>query len=165
MSKDLSLREALDRREPVQGIDRARSGIPVSLLLWTTGDIRAPVSVAKELIRHGLTPRQAHRVLNRLAAGETVAREIPNVEMLEGFLEKLKKFGVLAACPSTPQEIDVKRIRKRQGLSQKEFAIRYCIDLNTLKNWEQGRNSPDAPARILLKIIDENPEAVESVLF
>ena len=34
----------------------------------------------------------------------------------------------------------------------------------TLQNWEQGRRRPEGPARALLKIAAENPEAVEAAL-
>jgi putative transcriptional regulator len=30
-----------------------------------------------------------------------------------------------------------------------------------MNNWEQGRRKPDPAARLLLKVIEETPEAVE----
>ena len=42
---------------------------------------------------------------------------------------------------------DVKAIRKALHMSQHRFAALYRIPLPTLKNWEQGRRAPDAPAR------------------
>jgi putative transcriptional regulator len=41
---------------------------------------------------------------------------------------------------------DVRAIRRKLRMSQTEFAERYRIPLPTLKNWEQGRRQPDAPA-------------------
>ena len=44
---------------------------------------------------------------------------------------------------------DVKAIRRSLRMSQHRFAATYRIPLSTLKNWEQGRRAPDAPARTL----------------
>ena|SRR6266446_5037013 len=41
---------------------------------------------------------------------------------------------------------DVRAIRRKLHLSQQEFAQKYRIPLPTLRNWEQGRRQPDAPA-------------------
>ena len=63
-----------------------------------------------------------------------------------------------------PNNIDVRAIRKRLGMSQREFAVRYGFSLGTLRHWEQGRRHPEGPARVLLKVINHDPQAVESAL-
>jgi putative transcriptional regulator len=73
------------------------------------------------------------------------------------------------ADPSTyrvrvPADVDVKAVRKRLGLSQSEFAARFAIPRSTLKDWEQHRRSPEGPSRVLLTVIDKEPEAVERAL-
>ncbi len=50
-----------------------------------------------------------------------------------------------------------KRLRWKLGLSQEEFAVRYRIPLGTLRDWEQGRSEPDAPARAYLTVIARDP--------
>ena len=45
----------------------------------------------------------------------------------------------------------------RSGLTQEEFAARYKIPLGTLRDWEQGRSQPDAPARAYLHVIASDP--------
>jgi len=60
--------------------------------------------------------------------------------------------------------IDVRRVRRRLGLSQSEFAAKFGFQAATLKNWEQGRTRPDGPARVLLAVIARHPEAVEDAL-
>lgn len=60
--------------------------------------------------------------------------------------------------------IDVKRVRRKLGMSQSEFAERFGINTSTLRNWEQGRRQPEGPARVLLKIIDREPAAVQRVM-
>lgn len=58
----------------------------------------------------------------------------------------------------------VARIRKKTGLTQKEFSGVFLIPLSTLRQWEQGRRVPQGPAQALLKIIDKDAEtAVEAL--
>lgn len=59
---------------------------------------------------------------------------------------------------------DAAAIRKRLGLSQAAFARRYGLSPSTLRDWEQGRRAPDAPARALLRVIEYAPETVERAL-
>lgn len=40
----------------------------------------------------------------------------------------------------------------------------YGFELDTLQNWEQGRNPPDFIARVFLKIIQRNPHLVMQIL-
>ncbi len=60
--------------------------------------------------------------------------------------------------------IDVRAVRKRLGLSQAAFAEKFGFQAATLRNWEQGRTRPDGPARVLLAVIEQHPEAVEDAL-
>jgi putative transcriptional regulator len=54
----------------------------------------------------------------------------------------------------------VRRVRRRAGLSQAEFARRIGISVATVRGWEQGRLVPQGAARALLRVIDRVPEAV-----
>jgi putative transcriptional regulator len=63
-----------------------------------------------------------------------------------------------------PTSVDVRAIRKHLGLSQRVFAERYGFGLHDVRAWEQGRSMPERSARILLRIIDTAPEAVDRVL-
>jgi putative transcriptional regulator len=60
--------------------------------------------------------------------------------------------------------VDVKAVRQRLGKSQAEFARMIGVSLATLQSWEQGRRRPEGPARALLKVAAENPEAVAAAL-
>src|ERR1700761_7257939 len=53
---------------------------------------------------------------------------------------------------------DVKAIRRSLRMSQHHFAMAYRIPLSTLKNWEQGRRAPDAPAAAYLLAIKRRPK-------
>jgi putative transcriptional regulator len=55
---------------------------------------------------------------------------------------------------------DPAAIRKKLKLSQSKFAERFGLPAATVRDWEQGRRRPDAPARALLKVIDYAPETV-----
>jgi putative transcriptional regulator len=66
-----------------------------------------------------------------------------------------------ALMKRTPQ---VKIIRRALGLSQDDFAARYQIPIGTLRDWEQGRATPDQAARAYLKVIARNPEIVRKAL-
>jgi putative transcriptional regulator len=59
---------------------------------------------------------------------------------------------------------DLAALRRRLRLSQGAFAVVFGIPLGTLKDWEQGRRVPDAPARAYLRVIARNPKAVRSAL-
>jgi putative transcriptional regulator len=63
-----------------------------------------------------------------------------------------------------PHDVDVKAIRNRLGLTQAGFAARFGFPKATVTDWEQRRRKPEASARILLTIIDREPEAVERAL-
>ena len=63
-----------------------------------------------------------------------------------------------------PKQVDVKAIRKRLGMTQTSFAARFGISLGALRDWEQNRRQPEGPARVLLTVIESEPEAVERAL-
>ena len=58
----------------------------------------------------------------------------------------------------------VKTLRRALRLTQEEFASRFRIPLGTLRDWEQGRCEPDQTAQAYLKVIANDPEAVERAL-
>jgi putative transcriptional regulator len=55
---------------------------------------------------------------------------------------------------------DVRAIRRSLRMSQHRFAAAFRIPLPTLKNWEQGRRQPDAPAAAYLLAIKRRPKEV-----
>ena len=63
-----------------------------------------------------------------------------------------------------PQEVDVKAIRNRLGMTQVKFSDTFGFSLDAIKHWEGGRRTPEAPARTLLTVIDKNPAAVLTAL-
>ncbi len=63
-----------------------------------------------------------------------------------------------------PEAIDVAAIRKGLGLSQGKFAARFGLSAATVRDWEQGRRTPDRIARSLLLVIKHAPKTVERAL-
>lgn len=54
-------------------------------------------------------------------------------------------------------EKDIVALRRFAGLTQEEFAEALGISVHTLRNWEQGRGSPEGPALALLRIAARHP--------
>jgi len=86
--------------------------------------------------------------LTAAALADPDAQPIP-----AGMDEELAKLGL-------HRRVNVKRLRERLGLTQEGFASTYRIPVGTLRDWEQNRKNPDAPARAYLVVIAKNPEAV-----
>lgn len=63
-----------------------------------------------------------------------------------------------------PETVDVKAIRKRLHLSQPRFAECFGFSVGRIRDWEQGRSPVDAPSRVLLTVIEREPEAVKRAL-
>ena len=62
------------------------------------------------------------------------------------------------------QPTDVLAVRTKLGASQPEFALMIGVSVATLRNWEQGRRTPDGPALALLRVAARNPKAVIEAL-
>lgn len=63
-----------------------------------------------------------------------------------------------------PATVDVRAIRHKLGMSQPAFAARYGFSIGRIRDWEQGRSAIDTPSRILLTVIEKEPEAIERAL-
>jgi putative transcriptional regulator len=63
-----------------------------------------------------------------------------------------------------PEDIDVRAIRTKLGLTQDDFAGRFGFSVNTLRHWEQGKRQPEGPTRAYLLVIDRAPKAVQKAL-
>ena len=77
------------------------------------------------------------------------------------FYEAIERLGMRVHVPET---VDVKAIRRATGLSQARSTERSGFDLASIRNWEQGRRSPEGPALVLLMVIKHNPQAGLDVL-
>lgn len=60
--------------------------------------------------------------------------------------------------------LDIKKVRQSLKVSQSVFSRMIGVTISTLQNWEQGRRSPNGPARALLTVAEKNPDAVYKAL-
>jgi putative transcriptional regulator len=91
-------------------------------------------------------------------AGERI---IKSAQQALAFAEGKKDHGCVVHIPD---EIDVRRIRKKASMSQAEFADYFGVNKRTVQDWEQGRRVPTGAARAFLMVIDKEPEAVRRAL-
>ena len=90
------------------------------------------------------------------ASGEKILRSVRN-------LRAAVRSGA-ALHVHVPDEIDVRSIRRKLGMSQRQFAASFGFGLDAVQNWEQGRRRPEGAARAFLKVIEREPDAVRRAL-
>lgn len=115
------------------------------------------------LKKMGLSLRKAHATLNQLAEGKASAVRCPVSDVFDEAAVELGTLGVEARRIQKDKP-DPRAVRDKLGISQAEFAIRFCLELDTIQNWEQGRSQPDPAANVLLRVIEQYPDVVESVV-
>ena len=64
--------------------------------------------------------------------------------------------------PPSPDQ--VRALRAKLELIQAQFARRFGFTLDTVQQYEQGRQHPSGPASTLLRVIKADPEAVVRAL-
>ena len=93
-----------------------------------------------------------------------------NAEAFEELLTSVRHAGQIRrgrrkpARATTFKPADVTTLRSDLGQTQVEFALMIGVSVATLRNWEQGRRTPDGPALALLRVTARNPEAVVEAL-
>jgi putative transcriptional regulator len=92
-------------------------------------------------------------------------------ELFDGLVESVKERMAIMRGEIEPSRIltvetkpDVKSIRSKFGISQRQFASMLGISPRTLENWEQGHRTPKGPARVLLQVAETHPEIVWEVV-
>jgi putative transcriptional regulator len=91
-------------------------------------------------------------------------------ELFAELLSSVREGGRILRGGSKPsrsfeiKEPNVVAIRERYGLSQDQFASLLGISVRTLQNWEQGRRRPRGPARVLLRVAANHPDAILDTL-
>jgi putative transcriptional regulator len=85
-------------------------------------------------------------------------------------LKSVRQAGAIRRGRAKPSRVttfkpaDVKAVRAELGQSQDDFALMIGVSVATLRNWEQGRRTPDGPALALLRVAARNPKAVADAL-
>jgi putative transcriptional regulator len=56
--------------------------------------------------------------------------------------------------------VDVTVARKKLQMSQDQLARVLCVSPATVRSWERGHRRPAGAARVLLRVIEREPDAV-----
>ena len=139
-----------------------RADVPLYLLMVSEGPARGSVAGretggagAGGEDQAGAAPVRREGVMNKFSK-ELIESMTEACEHAEG-----KPGRVRVHVVDVP---DVRAIRRRLRMSQMEFARTYRIPLATIKNWEQGRRQPDAPAAAYLQVIARKPREAREAL-
>ncbi|MEP0805695.1 MAG: helix-turn-helix domain-containing protein [Chloroflexota bacterium] len=87
-------------------------------------------------------------------------------ELFEELATSVREGGAILRGKQAParafhlKPMDIKGIRARLGLSQRQFAALLGVSVDTLQNWEQGRRQPRGAAQVLLLVADQSPQSV-----
>jgi putative transcriptional regulator len=81
-------------------------------------------------------------------------------EILDGIKEikRFKKGEIKLSSHTLSEPSPAKSIRNKLKLSQSAFAGLMGVSSRTIQDWEQGRRSPQGPAKSLLRIAEQHPE-------
>ncbi|HJS87972.1 MAG TPA: helix-turn-helix domain-containing protein [Acetobacteraceae bacterium] len=116
---------------------------------------------ALALARCGLPLLRAKRAMEELIDKGSVFVDLPTIENRGALVAGLAEAGIAAAPVDPPQAMDVRALRERLGLTREQFAARYGLEVETVRNWEAGRREPDTTARSYLRAISNDPKHVE----
>jgi putative transcriptional regulator len=106
---------------------------------------------------------KAKRAVEAALEGKSVALVAPMVEELGKLAAELRECGfILSSLAEKP--IDVRQLRERLQMTQEEFALRFGLEIDAVRNWEYGRRAPDRAAKSYLTVIDRDPEGAKAAL-
>jgi putative transcriptional regulator len=118
-------------------------------------------SSARKYVRLTATPEQIRKALRRVDWNRI--RNMSEDDIERNALDDPDSIVPLDEA-GEPQLVlpmpDVAALRRRLKLSQVGFADRFGFSVATVRNWEQGRVLADGPARVLLPVIANEPNAV-----
>jgi putative transcriptional regulator len=149
----------------MKATDLVLSGSPETVAIELAGKLSATNSIAaiKALSRRGVNLLKAKRAIEAALTGEKIVILVPHVERLKTLAQELSKSGFRAYCVRD-DAVDVKQLRETLGLTQEQFAMRFGLELDAVRNWEYGRRQPDRAARSYLSVISKEPELVQRAL-
>lgn len=155
------MRADFARLGPIRPVDPA-CGSPAVFVLRLLPDRRpGTVDGALVLARRGMTLLRAKRAMEQLVETGRCYIDLPAVEDAAALACDLAQAGIAAAAAGPPASVDGRALRQRLGLSREQFATRFGLEVETVRNWEIGRREPDTTARSYLQAIGNAPELVE----
>ena len=160
-----SLKERLERLGPVKVVDLVPEGSPDVLTLRPDPARQSvgTVVAALALVRRGLSMLQAKRAMEKMMEDGEVTLRVPRVESRTELARELAQAGVITLAVGSG-ELDVRELRESLRLTQEQFALRYGLELDAVRNWEHGRRLPDKAARSYLRTIQRMPQETKAAL-
>jgi len=159
------LLEKFARLGPIRDIVPVPSGSPevVSLSIGPDLSRARAIEAVFALHRRGVPTLKAKRAVEAALERRKAVLDVPTVEDLRTLAAELNACGFSVAA-MTGFAVDVKKLRERLKLTQEQFALRYGLELDAVRNWEYGRREPDRAAKSYLIVIDKDPERVQEAL-
>jgi putative transcriptional regulator len=163
------LKERLERLGPAQGIDRVSSGSPETLRLSRKVERPRTIDATLALAKRGLTLLKAKRAIEAVIQNGVHEVDVPTVENLWLLANELSEAGFRVERVISTGAMDVAALlltlRDRLELTQEQFARRYNLDPDSIRNWEQGRSKPDRATVSYLNVIARHPEVAADAQF
>jgi putative transcriptional regulator len=119
------------------------------------------IDATDALARRGMTMLRAKRATETLLEKGRVFVDLPTVEDAQVLIAELAAAGIAAAHLRPDPTVNVRELRERLQLTREQFAMRYGLEVETLRNWETGKRDPDTTARSYLRAIANAPEQLE----
>jgi len=104
---------------------------------------------------------RAKRAIGMLLDTGRVFVRLPAVESVDAVVGELAEAGIVAADIAAAPTIDTRAVRERLHLTWEQFALRFGLEVDTLRNRETCRRDMDAASRSYLRVIWNDPKAVE----
>ena len=159
---DLSLKERFARLGPIRAIDQNHSGSTVLLGVYRP-DERSQMKTIDAIFalrQRGITTLKAKRAMEEVVAKGVSVVILPCVENLDDLLGDLNDAGFMARRLKVPERSKLKVLRARLGMTREQFALRYGLSIENVRNWEEGRRPIDSTARSYLAAIANDPENI-----
>ena len=122
-------------------------------------------SAARRIVRMTITPEQRRKAIQSIDWKRIDAMTEEEIERNAlNDPDSIVSFDEATEPQLVPPMPDVATLRRRLKLSQAQFASRFGFNVATVRNWEQGRVVADGPARVLLTVIANEPQAVVRAL-
>eukprot|EP01037_Dinobryon_pediforme_P002667 gene2667-2706_t len=147
---------------PIRAADQNQSGSAVLLALYrpeVLSGIRS-IDAVFALHRRGMTLLKAKRAVEEVLDKGLAVAQVPLVEDAEALLADLGRAGFDARMLKAPDGEGLKLLRARLKMSRKQFALRYGLSVENVRNWEEDRRPMDSTARSYLAAIANDPNGI-----
>ncbi|MCY1668035.1 helix-turn-helix domain-containing protein [Rhizobium sp. SL86] len=155
-----SLRERFERLGPVEVVTPGQSGSRAVVTLHLDPAVAAikSITVVRLLVENGMTMLTAKRAVEKAMETGQATFVVPGLRDAEAFAAIIADCGFTAKAVAA-RPVDITALRAELKLTQEQFALTYGIDVETLRNWEQGKRRPDRAAEAYLRVIERMPDA------